>query len=211
MALTHFFPSISKPSSWLFASSLVLGLGLLGGFGRIIEKYCRLSIEALEYFSKSDGHAVQYSLIAKSLLTTALEYLERKETEERVQRTESSSQLFGLIPREARDDTERSGSPDVHRVKNSQAVSSPVAPVSGEIRHTSMESSSRPAHPWTMQPRFEFDIDSSFLGLSDAFPRTPGASFMGGLFDADTDPSLGALNLFPLLDADGHIDLTHNL
>ncbi|KAH8900952.1 hypothetical protein GQ53DRAFT_604734, partial [Thozetella sp. PMI_491] len=85
--------------SWLFASSLVLGLGLLGGFGRIIEKYCGSSIAALEHFAQSDAHAMQYSLIAKSLLSTALQYLDKKETQERLRRTESSSQLFGLIPR----------------------------------------------------------------------------------------------------------------
>lgn len=86
--------------SWLFAASLVLGLGLLGGFGRVIEKHCRASIAALDYFAESDAHALQYSLIAKSLLATALEYLERRETMERSRRTESSAKIFGLLPRE---------------------------------------------------------------------------------------------------------------
>ncbi|TQV94061.1 Fungal specific transcription factor [Cordyceps javanica] len=87
--------------SWLFAASLVLGVGLLGGFGRILEKYTRMSIQALDHFAQTDGHATQYSLIAQSLLTTALEDLERRELQERMRRTESSSQLFGLVPHDA--------------------------------------------------------------------------------------------------------------
>ncbi len=70
----------NRSRSWLFASSLILGLGLLGGFGRIIEKYSRTSITALEYFAKNDAHAMQYSLIANSMLVTALQYLDKKET-----------------------------------------------------------------------------------------------------------------------------------
>ncbi|KAK7992422.1 hypothetical protein PG988_001216 [Apiospora saccharicola] len=84
--------------SWLFASSLALGVGLLGSFGRILERYTQKSIAALEHFAKSDAHAMQYSLIAKSLLATALGALEKRELAERLQRAESSSQLFGLMP-----------------------------------------------------------------------------------------------------------------
>ncbi|KAH7166711.1 hypothetical protein DER46DRAFT_504416 [Fusarium sp. MPI-SDFR-AT-0072] len=89
--------------SWLFASSLVLGVGLLGGFGRVLEKYTRMAIHALDHCSKHDTHAGQYSLIAQSLLTTALEYLEKRELAERQRRTENSSQLFGLIPSDTMD------------------------------------------------------------------------------------------------------------
>ncbi|KAI9734623.1 MAG: hypothetical protein M1834_002224 [Cirrosporium novae-zelandiae] len=83
--------------SWLFTTSLVLGLALLGDFGRIFEKYAGASIHSLEYFAKRDPHALQYSSIAKSLVATALEHLEKKELQERHQRIESTSQLFGLI------------------------------------------------------------------------------------------------------------------
>lgn len=53
---------------------------------------------ALEHFAKLDAHAAQYAMISKSLLMTAVEYLEKKEAQERLQRTESSAQLFGLLP-----------------------------------------------------------------------------------------------------------------
>ncbi|KAJ3496663.1 hypothetical protein NLG97_g2491 [Lecanicillium saksenae] len=96
--------------SWLFAASLVLGVGLLGGFGRILEKYTRMSIQTLDHFAQTDGHAAQYSLIAQSLLTTALEDLERRELQERMRRTESSSQLFGLMPHDSRVSLGGSGS-----------------------------------------------------------------------------------------------------
>ncbi|KAF3062065.1 Filamentous growth regulator 27 [Daldinia childiae] len=82
--------------SWLFASSLVLGAGLLGSFGRI-EKYMRNAIQALEKFGTTDAHALQYSRIARSFLDSALEYQERKEMHSRLQRTAHSSQLFGLV------------------------------------------------------------------------------------------------------------------
>lgn len=85
-------------SSWLFAGSLVLGAGLLGSFGRILEKYARMATTALDHFAKIDAHAAQYAMISKSLLATAVEYLEKREVQERLQRTESSAQLFGLIP-----------------------------------------------------------------------------------------------------------------
>lgn len=57
-----------------------------------------MSTTALEHFAKLDAHAAQYAMISKSLLATAVEYLEKKETQERLQRTESSAQLFGLLP-----------------------------------------------------------------------------------------------------------------
>ncbi|PHH72211.1 hypothetical protein CDD82_6119 [Ophiocordyceps australis] len=47
----------------------------------------------------SDGdHAAQYSLIAQSLLDAAQAHIEAREAEERRRRTESSCQLFGLLP-----------------------------------------------------------------------------------------------------------------
>ncbi|KAJ4265988.1 hypothetical protein NW762_003961 [Fusarium torreyae] len=109
--------------SWLFASSLVLGIGLLGGFGRVLEKYTRMAIHALDHCSKHDTHAGQYSLIAQSLLTAALEYLEKRELAERQRRTENSSQLFGLIPSDAGIDS----SPAFRREHNGlQNVGSPL-------------------------------------------------------------------------------------
>lgn len=64
-----------------------------------------MSTTALEHFAKLDAHAAQYAMISKSLLATAVEYLEKKETQERLRRTESSAQLFGLLPSGIRGDT----------------------------------------------------------------------------------------------------------
>ena len=64
------------------------------------------------------------------------------------------------------------------------------------------------------EPRFGFDF---FLGLNgnsdtqDALQGTPDFGLMGGGLDADVDAeqTFGALNLFPLLETDGHIDLAN--
>ncbi|KAL2133103.1 hypothetical protein VTI74DRAFT_2934 [Chaetomium olivicolor] len=185
--------------SWLFASSLVLGVGLLGGFGRIIEKHCRASIAALEYFAQADAHAVQYSLIAKSLLTTALQYLEKREMQERQQRTESSSQLFGLIPRTSRETND--GRRDRVLSGSWQGDSSP--------KGTTRTDKARSGHVDSQMPRFSFDFESTFLGLTDTLPRTPDFSQFGGPLDAESEQTFGAMNLFPLLETDGHIDLAN--
>lgn len=177
----------------------MLGIGLLGGFGRIIEKHCRASIASLEYLAQADAHAVQYSLIAKSLLVTALQYLERKELQERQQRTESSSQLFGLIPRTSREIGSDSRDRGLPRSWESES------PQKGPSRLDK----AGPGHVDDQEPRFSFDFDSTFLGLTDTLPRTPNFSLMGGPLDADAEQTFGALNLFPLLETDGHIDLAN--
>ncbi|KAK4192372.1 hypothetical protein QBC35DRAFT_447685 [Podospora australis] len=188
--------------SWLFASSLVLGVGLLGGFGRVIEKYCRASIAALEYFAETDTHARQYSLIAKSLLSTASEYLEKKEMQERLRRTESSSQLFGLIPPTPRG----SGTHILHRSDShaSQTLNSgQESPVKGTTKLD------RTRVPLPEAPTFDFDFEATFLGLTESMQNTPEFSIMGGSFDPEPDQTFGSLNLFPLLEGDGHIDLAN--
>lgn len=175
----------------------MLGVGLLGGFGRIIEKHCRASIAALEYFAQSDAHAVQYSLIAKSLLATALQYLERREMQERQRRTESSSQLFGLIPRVSRNHDERNRS-----LSASWQGESPRKGADGSDK-------ARSRHADSQEPRFSFDFESTFFGLADSLPRTPDFSLVGGPLEDDAEQTFGALNLFPLLETDGHIDLAN--
>ncbi|KAK3690075.1 hypothetical protein B0T22DRAFT_374852 [Podospora appendiculata] len=188
--------------SWLFASSLVLGLGLLGGFGRVIEKHCRSSIAALEYFAEADAHAVQYSLIAKSLLATALDYLEKKEAQEHRKRTEISSQLFGFIPREPRENNE-SGQlqgPDCQQTASPSGTGTRSLYKPDRVRQMDFEGPT---------PRLDFDFESTFLGLTESLSRTPEFSLMGGSLDSDADQAFGALNLFPLLETDGHIDLAN--
>ena len=276
--------------SWLFASSLVLGLGLLGGFGRIIEKYCRASIAALEYFAEADAHAVQYSLIAKSLLNTALAYLEKREMQDRLRRTESSSQLFGLIPRgnsgdgTANDNTNNNtnndhGGPNPSTSHHQQHQHDQQSHYQRSIQHTNPSVGGQFAggphgifrgdggtHPQQLQQqpkpsshhtshhnhhqnyhnyhhhhhhgptsssfspsRFNTNLTHShfdfighghghghdgstattFLGMTESLPRTPEFSIMGGSLDSDADQTFGAMNLFPLLETDGHIDLAN--
>ncbi|KAM0327412.1 hypothetical protein ACHAQA_005698 [Verticillium albo-atrum] len=177
--------------SWLFASSLVLGIGLLGSFGRILEKYTRKSIQAMEHLAKNDTNAGQYALIAKSLLASALEYLEKKELNERLQRTESSSQLFGLVPRE--------GQEGMLLPPHPQSVT--------DRRNSTIRASGASGYLGLGTPPFG-DIDTGFLGLSDSLPQTPNLSaFLEGRMETGGDPGFGDLNLFQLLDGDGHIDL----
>ena len=269
-----------------------MGLGLLGGFGRIIEKYCRASIAALEYFAEADAHAVQYSLIAKSLLNTALAYLEKREMQDRLRRTESSSQLFGLIPRgdsgeettndntndDTNDDREdlnntsnsyqqlghqheqqsqyqrsiqhtnpsvgghfaggihgsiRGGGGSTYPQQPNKQSSYPIGTTHHNYHHHHLH---HHAHVPTSSSSFSpsrfinntnsinhnhFDFvghghahdgsttATTFLGMTESLPRTPEFSIMGASLDSDADQTFGAMNLFPLLETDGHIDLAN--
>ncbi|KAK2599956.1 hypothetical protein QQS21_005340 [Conoideocrella luteorostrata] len=190
--------------SWLFASSLVLGVGLLGGFGRILEKYCRMSIQALDHFAKTDGHATQYSLIAQSLLTTALEYLEQRELQERLRRTENSSQLFGLVPSDTR------ATPGESTPGRGMRHQSGRSPVSASFRHRESLDRSFLQHQGLQgvpSPRLA-EIDSAFLGLTESLMQTPDSNYWNGNDGTDVDAG-SALNLFPLLESGGGIDLAH--
>ena len=162
-----------------------------------------MSIRALDHFAQTDAHARQYSLIGQTLLTTAVEYLERQEIEDRTKRAESSSQLFGLnlgIPREM-----------ANRRQQSRSVQRPRATPVGE------ETDIREARP---QDRLAYhdqhgqqglaDVDSTFLGLTESALHTPDANFWFTLPVDEGD--VGAnLNLFPLLGAGSEIDLANYL
>ncbi|KAM7192161.1 hypothetical protein V8F20_008996 [Naviculisporaceae sp. PSN 640] len=219
--------------SWLFAASLVLGLGLLGGFGRVIEKHCRASIAALEYFAESDAHAAQYSMIARSLLGTAMEYLERRETEERKRRTENSAKIFGLIPR---GNTEKhgqgeglepaatttymtgAGTGNTPGVENHNVIFGDAG-LGPEKGHDNQQQPGSLEHEVLSPPRMgtnantnsNYGFASSFFGLGggeSSLPKTPEFSSLMGISMDDSDETFGALNLFPLLDSDG-IDLAN--
>lgn len=190
--------------SWLFAASLVLGVGLLGGFGRILEKYTRISIQTMDHFAQNDAHARQYSLIAQSMLTTALEHLERQDLQERMRRTENSSQLFGLVAPDARSPLNKSPAPlrDIDL-----RVSTPDATMT---RSRSSLDRSLLQHQGLLggpSPRLG-EMDSVFLGLSEPMLHTPDTTYWDGIVGNDNDPN-SALNLFPLLEAGGGIDLAH--
>ncbi|RYP22157.1 hypothetical protein DL765_001805 [Monosporascus sp. GIB2] len=186
------------PRSWLFASAIVTGVGLLGGFGRVLEKYARMAISALEFFAKEDTHAMQYSLIAKSLLTSALQYLEMRETKERIRIAESSSQLFGLIPKE---DTLSQVSVPVGTTGDLR----PSTSGAGEVGSTCISPSSRAADSMFGE------IDTSIFSLNDPLAPPSEFSHLARNPQDQVDQVFGALNLFPLLDGNGHIDLAHYL
>ena len=222
---------LTRPRSWLFASSLVLGLGLLGGFGRILEKYTRMSIRALDHFALSDAHATQYSLIAQSLLTTALEHLEQREMRDRLRRTQSSNQLFGLIPHSAATAAASTSSPSSAasrgRNRNGNLVASPAQRMGAQTigagspaQQSLYTSRGRDSleRPFSYQPEPMAGnspragaIDFALHGQGDVFSGAHDESlwnaFQGG---SEADSGL-ALNLFPLMDAGGGIDLAHYL
>jgi hypothetical protein len=52
------------------------------------------------------------------------------------------------------------------------------------------------------------EIDSSFLGLTESMMHTPDNNYWNGTMGSDGDAG-SALNLFPLLEAGGGIDLAH--
>ncbi|KAF4582740.1 fungal specific transcription factor [Ophiocordyceps camponoti-floridani] len=189
--------------SWLFASSLVLGVGLLGGFGRNLDKTARLSIRALDHFSKSDGHARQYSLIAQSLLETAQAHLERRDVEERQQRTRTSSQLFGLMM-----PSEMAPPPATENLN--------TAPGWGRRVRVSLEdddSGRTTDGPPDWQDASPGAGDAGLLGFALQDPEADFWSpedLLGADVDVDADAA-ATLNLFPLLDASGNIDLAHYL
>ncbi|ROT42874.1 fungal-specific transcription factor domain-containing protein [Sodiomyces alkalinus F11] len=181
--------------SWLFAASLVLGIGLLGSFGRILEKYTRKCIQSLEHFSKNDTNAAQYALIAKSLLASALGFLEKRELDERQRRTESSSQLFGLVPRDGQECGPR-------------PVSQSPSQSQSQSQQQAAAASSGTGYLGLDTPPFG-DMITGFLGLPNSLPRTPSLSSfsMEGRMDGGGDASFNDFNLFQLLDGGGHIDL----
>lgn len=156
---------------------------------------------------------MQYSLIAKSLLATAVEHLDKKEAAERLKSTESSAQLFGLLPRS--DTTTHPGStgatpPLPQQTRGGLAAATPLPFETGPGRAAR-------ANNWlglasSSPGSLGFDVDSAFTGLlsDSSLDRMPGFSVTGLSLDSeDPDAAFGTLNLFPLLETEGHIDLAH--
>lgn len=161
-----------------------------------------MCIAVLDHFSQADTHATQYSLIAQSLLNTALEHLEKRELQERLRRTESSSQLFGLMPHDSRP---RNGTSPAQSL--TQTVASPMSSIvrgreslDGSFFQEPLQSTTSP---------HVGDIDSAFFGLGDTMMGQD-ANFWNSYQGNEGDPG-STLNLFPLLDAGGGIDLAHYL
>ncbi|KAI1869417.1 hypothetical protein JX265_006507 [Neoarthrinium moseri] len=184
--------------SWMFTASLVVGVGLLGDFGRILEKDIRMSISALEYFARHDAHAMQYSLIINSLYSSATDYLERKERYERLQISESSSQLFGLTPRQPREASNIASRQSQGNFQAPSTSQTPAAPTEAADGNRELGSS------------FFDDLDPSIFSFTHSSSHTPELPVVNGT-SQNSDQVFGALNLFPLLDEGGHIDLAHYL
>ncbi|KAI1263765.1 fungal-specific transcription factor domain-containing protein [Xylariaceae sp. FL1019] len=176
---------------WLFAASLVVGVGLLGGFGRALEKHASMSVAALTHFSKDDAHASQYARIAESLRLCALEFLTKREAEDRRRIAEDSTRLFGLLPSTARRESQCIQSQRM--VHEPSEVPTPNEPNSAES--------------WEYE---EFDsLDPAIFSLDDSMMAPSELHTTAGDQDGSADQVFGALNLFPLLDRNGHIDLEH--
>ncbi|KAG8631166.1 hypothetical protein KVT40_000306 [Elsinoe batatas] len=82
--------------SWLFASSLTLGLGMLGRHGLVLEEPAETSIQCLRHFGKVDPHARQYSSIVETLVDVTGSYIRKREPDFRQKLKQASSELFGL-------------------------------------------------------------------------------------------------------------------
>lgn len=211
-------PKFLTPSAWLFSGSLVLGAGLLGGFGRVLERYARMSSTALDHFAKIDAHAAQYAIISKSLLATALDYLEKKEVQERLRRTESSAQLFGLLPPGPPREAEHHHHHLPHVRRSPELARKAVVASPGTTKERDPGSGEGTAESGggggfgVGSPSFFGDLDPAFLDMSNTLSRSPDLALMNTIFDGD-ESSFGGLNLFPLLETDGggHIDLAHYL
>lgn len=161
----------------------------MGGFGSSLERYTRISIQMLDYFAlKGDRHAAQYSLIAQSLLTTALEDLERRESREQMLRSQSSRLLFGLMP------------------------STPKAAATVNTPQTAAAAANIPIEPFsvnTASPGLLGDMDSAYFGLSGPQMHTPDMAFWTSEFAGEGIDAGSTLNLFPLQETGGGIDLAH--
>ncbi|KAI6818475.1 putative MFS transporter [Hortaea werneckii] len=184
--------------SWLFASSLVVGLGVMGGFGRL-EKRANQSVEALEHFAANDVHAMQYSQIARSLLNTAVQYLDRKEANERLERTASSNHIFGLMPKDGQQATPsgiRARNRSADRTCRSQQTSGPDPSL------TAFQDLPIPTSNGADTPSRDF---------FETWSQMPDFSMFDGLMDGTqewTEQDWSTLNLFPLLEDGGQIDLS---
>ncbi|KAI0428014.1 fungal-specific transcription factor domain-containing protein [Xylaria sp. FL1042] len=216
--------------SWLFASSLVVSVGHLSNFGRALQKPAETSIRALEYFAAQDAHASQYAQIAKALHRCAQTYLARQDAEDRRRIAESSTQLFGLVPKNHAPTHNHNQSHShshshshTHTPNHSNDHTHDHNPGPGHSRPRTQNAETRAPHhggpaalessPWTSEPFDEFDpsifsFGASHTPLSDLqLPQGQG----GDVHEGSADQVFGAMNLFPLLDGNGHIDLAHLL
>ncbi|KAI0803865.1 fungal-specific transcription factor domain-containing protein [Xylaria sp. FL0064] len=206
--------------SWLFASSLVVSVGHLANFGRALEKPAEASISTLEYFATQDAHASQYAQIAKALHRCAQAYLARQDAEDRRRIAESSTQLFGLLPKNHAPTHSHSHShSQIHNQNHNRGRGHDNSHSQSRFQNPETRATHGNAHngetgldisPWTSEPFDEFDPSIFSFGephnpLTDI--RLPHGH--GDVHEGSADQVFGAMNLFPLLDGNGHINLAH--
>jgi hypothetical protein len=147
-----------------------------------MEKYLSDSIDALEYFSKHDPQAMQYSVIAKSLLSMSLDHIHRTELMERFAKGRASAELFGL-PLGLHDQPEPQMNQATSSSKQGSDYVTQALPSGPETPNA--------AYAFTTSDWEDFDL-SAFGDLSN---------------DASQD-LFGTLNLFPIFDANAEFDDT---
>jgi hypothetical protein len=168
-------------SSWLFTTSLVLAVSVLGRSGLTFERNCEASIRCLDFFGEVDPHARQYSLIVQSLLKTTTLYVQKRNEHLRSQCNQASSQLFGMLPSESnpqQNEQHNHRYPSILPSVSESVISSTAAPVDWTISDRDWF-----ALPW---PSNEYD-----QGLQDFLQ--PGTHNLDGGSVAD-------IPLFPIND-----------
>ena len=169
-------------SSWLFTTSLVLAVGVLGHSGLIFEKDCQASIHCLEYFAMVDPHARQYLVTVQSLLKTTTAHVKKREQKLRSQQKQASSQLFGLLP------SDTTTTPLLH-IESGRRQST-AEPFSSSVHTEEVPSSTQAPPDWTIYDADFFALpwlNESDQGLQDFLQ--PGTH---------TGESIADIPLFPM-------------
>jgi hypothetical protein len=174
--------------SWLFTTSLVLAVGVLGRSGLAYEESCHIAIRALQYFASVDPHARQYALIAQSLIKTTTKHVKERERRVRMKRKQASSQLFGIVSNDVEDRELDAASASVAQNQTAPPVAIP------EPDHLHMNPV---PEDWTMYDADFFALpwlNESDAGLQDFLQ--PGRQTLDG-------SSLADIPLFPMYDQMG--------
>ncbi|KAF1965806.1 hypothetical protein BU23DRAFT_488280 [Bimuria novae-zelandiae CBS 107.79] len=179
-ALPHRSPLIV---SWLFTTSLVLAVGTMGRSGSIFVETCESAIHCLEFFSGTDPHARQYSVIVRSLLEHMSARVKKRERQLRLQRKQTSAELFGLLASSARPTTDN---PSDCRF---QASSEPVSSYA-----TAASATSTAPLDWTM-----YDADFFALPWPTEYDPCLQDFLQPGTHNSD-GASIADIPLFPMFE-----------
>lgn len=172
--------------SWLFTTSLVLAVGVLGRSGLSFGEHCKASIDCLDYFATVDPHARHYSTIVRALLDTTTEHVKKREMDLRSQRKQASSQLFGLLPLES-------------SRRSSAARPTHAVPAESSIPPEAQDQESR-----SLDAPFDWTIyDAEFFALPWSNENDEGLQDFLQPGRQTIDGSLADIPLFPMYDQMG--------